>query len=73
MLAKLLVIATIALSTINAQEFQFQEKYPTYGVIPTAKPEWLELIKNAKIADAPVYTVKDGVKGEFLLLFFFLF
>ncbi|CAO3625287.1 unnamed protein product [Cunninghamella blakesleeana] len=62
MFTKLIVIATVALSAISAQEFQFQSQYPEYGIIPTAKPEWLELIKNAKIADAPVYKVANGVK-----------
>ncbi|KAI7901820.1 uncharacterized protein BX663DRAFT_436679 [Cokeromyces recurvatus] len=30
------------------------ETYPASGSIPTAKPEWLELIKNQNITNAPV-------------------
>ncbi|CAO3616697.1 unnamed protein product [Cunninghamella echinulata] len=60
MYSQLLVLATVALSAINAQTFT--QEYPQPGVIPTAKPEWLELIKNVPIADAPVYKVTGGVK-----------
>ncbi|KAJ8654154.1 hypothetical protein O0I10_010230 [Lichtheimia ornata] len=34
--------------------FQFKETYPTDGSVPTPKPEWMELLKNANITDAPV-------------------
>lgn len=63
MYSQLLVLATVALSAINAQTFT--QEYPQPGVIPTAKPEWLELIKNVPIADAPVYKVTGGVKSRF--------
>lgn len=32
----------------------FKETYPTDGSVPTPKPEWMELLKNANITDAPV-------------------
>lgn len=34
--------------------FQFKETYPTDGSVPTPRPEWMELLKNANITDAPV-------------------
>ncbi|ORZ00588.1 hypothetical protein BCR43DRAFT_485465 [Syncephalastrum racemosum] len=77
MLPKLFVIAAVTLSAVHAQSaggtaaaaaqpssasaFQFKDTYPEPGVIPTPKPEWLELIKNANITKAPV--LKSGADG----------
>ncbi|KAI9251090.1 hypothetical protein EDC94DRAFT_568498 [Helicostylum pulchrum] len=76
MYQKLFILATIALSAVNAHpgshavanaaaapktNFKFSETFPEAGIIPTAKPEWLELIKNVNIADAPVYEVGNGL------------
>ncbi|CAO3660540.1 unnamed protein product [Rhizopus stolonifer] len=53
-----------------ASTFKFTETFPQAGVIPTAKPEWLELIKNINITQAPVYKNMNGlgpqplVKGQ---------
>ncbi|KAI8066155.1 hypothetical protein BDF21DRAFT_388480 [Thamnidium elegans] len=73
---KLFILATIALSAVNAHTgthvvanaaeapattFKFSETFPEAGIIPTAKPEWLELIKNVEIANAPVYKVENGL------------
>ncbi|KAI8096696.1 uncharacterized protein BX664DRAFT_291731 [Halteromyces radiatus] len=62
MLTNLFVIGAIALTTINGQttSFTFKETYPEAGVVPTAKPEWLNLLKNATITNAPVYKVSPG-------------
>lgn len=75
MLSKLFVIAAITLSAVHAQDagasaaaqpsstsaFQFKDTYPEPGVIPKAKPEWMELIKTANITKAPV--LKNGADG----------
>ncbi|KAI7907617.1 uncharacterized protein BX663DRAFT_463866 [Cokeromyces recurvatus] len=71
MYQKIFIIASIALSVANAHpglhvrsagttatttsNFKFTETYPEPYVIPTAKPEWLELIKNINVTKAPVY------------------
>lgn len=73
MYQKLFILATLALSAVNAhlearqtvgtepakpdasQTFKFTETFPAPYIIPTAKPEWLELIKNINITAAPVY------------------
>lgn len=76
MYQKLFILATIALSAVSAhpgshvnvnaavaaapQTFKFTETFPEPGVIPKAKPEWLELIKNVTIAKAPVYKPAPG-------------
>ncbi|KAI8365263.1 uncharacterized protein BYT42DRAFT_158362 [Radiomyces spectabilis] len=55
MLPQLYILAGLALTAVQAQTaFQFKEQYPEPGVIPVAKPEWLELLKTADIVDAPV-------------------
>lgn len=76
MFQKLFILATVALTAVNAHPgahtnvalevipattFKFSETYPQAGIIPTAKPEWLELIKNVDIANAPVYKVGNGL------------
>lgn len=66
-LTRLFVLATLALSAANAQGssaaasvipsasgFQFKEKYPEPGSVPSPKPEWMSLIANANITDAPI-------------------
>jgi hypothetical protein len=75
MFKKLFILATIALSAVNAHPglhvnnlaaaapastFKFSETFPEPFKIPTAKPEWLELIKNVDIAKAPVYKPAAG-------------
>ncbi|KAI9269193.1 hypothetical protein BDA99DRAFT_422936, partial [Phascolomyces articulosus] len=40
--------------------FQFKESYPEPYSVPTPKPEWLELIKDAKITNAEPLKTKDG-------------
>ncbi|KAI9018784.1 hypothetical protein CLU79DRAFT_760392 [Phycomyces nitens] len=58
MLPKLFALAAVALSFVDAQStFKFSQTFPAVGSIPTAKPEWLELIKGVSIANAPVYDV----------------
>ncbi|KAI7894352.1 uncharacterized protein EV154DRAFT_498500 [Mucor mucedo] len=76
MYQKLFILATFALTAVNAHpgshaivnaavapstNFKFTETYPEAGIIPTAKPEWLELLKNVDIAAAPVYKVGNGL------------
>lgn len=76
MYQKLFILATIALTAVNAHPgshaivnaavvpsttFKFSETYPQSGIIPTAKPEWLALLKNVDIAAAPVYKVGNGL------------
>ncbi|ORZ17862.1 hypothetical protein BCR42DRAFT_482165 [Absidia repens] len=73
MLPKLFLLAATALLSVNAQSsapaaaapsgaaFTFKETYPSGGSKPTPKPEWMELIKNANITNAPV--VKAGPDG----------
>ncbi|KAI9361981.1 hypothetical protein BD770DRAFT_340422 [Pilaira anomala] len=76
MFQKLFILATVALTAVNAHPgahtnvalevipattFKFSETFPQAGIIPTAKPEWLELIKNVDIANAPVYKVGNGL------------
>jgi hypothetical protein len=83
MYQKLFILATIALSAVNAHPgshvvanaaaappttFKFSETFPEPGIIPTAKPEWLELIKNVDIANAPVYKVENGL-GKYFSFF----
>ncbi|KAI8874768.1 carbohydrate esterase family 4 protein [Backusella circina FSU 941] len=51
-------VATDAATTTTT--FKFSETYPEAGIIPTAKPEWLELIKGANITTAPVYKPAAG-------------
>ncbi|KAI9311992.1 hypothetical protein BX666DRAFT_2031564 [Dichotomocladium elegans] len=53
----LAAIATIVNAQAPAPTFQFKETYPEPFVVPTPKQEWLDLIKNATIANAPVLTV----------------
>ncbi|ORZ01891.1 hypothetical protein BCR42DRAFT_497187 [Absidia repens] len=64
MYSNLLFLGAVALSAITAQGFTFKETYPEPGVIPTAKPEWLELLKNVNITKAPVYKVSPGKGPE---------
>lgn len=76
MYQKLFILATFALTAVNAHPgshaivnaavapsttFKFTETYPEAGVIPTAKPEWLALLNNVNIAAAPVYKVGNGL------------
>jgi hypothetical protein len=51
-------VATDAATTTST--FKFAETYPEAGIIPTAKPEWLALIKGANITTAPVYKPAAG-------------
>jgi hypothetical protein len=73
MLPKLFLLAATALLSINAQTtsapaaaaaapFAFKETYPSGGSKPTPKPEWMALIKNANITNAPV--VKASANGK---------
>ncbi|KAI8340595.1 hypothetical protein BC941DRAFT_417665 [Chlamydoabsidia padenii] len=64
MLSNILLLGVVAFTTINAQGFTFKETYPEPGAIPTAKPEWLALLKNANITAAPVLTVTPGKGPE---------
>ncbi|KAG1141895.1 hypothetical protein G6F37_007830 [Rhizopus arrhizus] len=76
MYQQLFLLASIALAAVNAHPgshssstttatktstFKFTETFPEAGAIPTAKPEWLELIKNINITQAPVYTNTNGL------------
>ncbi|KAI8096183.1 uncharacterized protein BX664DRAFT_323313 [Halteromyces radiatus] len=73
MLPKLFLLAATALLSVNAQSssasaaapsggaFTFKETYPSGGSKPAPKPEWMDLIKNANITNAPV--VKGGANG----------
>lgn len=77
MLPKLFLLAATALLSINAQTssapaaaaaaapFAFKETYPSGGSKPTPKPEWMALIKNANITNAPV--VKASANGKLTL------
>ncbi|KAI7856346.1 hypothetical protein BDC45DRAFT_503736 [Circinella umbellata] len=38
----------------NASGFQFKETYPADSAKPSPKPEWMQIIANANITDAPV-------------------
>ncbi|KAI9497152.1 hypothetical protein BDB00DRAFT_805189 [Zychaea mexicana] len=38
----------------GASGFQFKESYPTDGSVPVPKQEWMALLQNANITDAPV-------------------
>lgn len=73
MYTKLFLFATIALTAVSAHPgphtnekravpstFKFSETFPEPGVIPKAKPEWLELLKGKTIANAPVYKPAPG-------------
>lgn len=51
---------------------QLTEAYPADGAIPSPKPEWLDLIKNANITNAPVLK-SQGSNGTAETLIFFLF
>jgi hypothetical protein len=69
MLPKLFLLAATALVSINAQSasgFTFKETYPSSGSKPAPKPEWMELIKNANITNAPVLKAngEDGKNGR---------
>jgi hypothetical protein len=69
MLPKLFLLAATALVSINAQSasgFTFKETYPSSGSKPAPKPEWMELIKNANITNAPVLKANgdDGRKRK---------
>ncbi|KAI9251567.1 hypothetical protein BY458DRAFT_559483 [Sporodiniella umbellata] len=72
---QLFVLASLALAVANAHPgahpssattkttstFKFTSKFPEADIIPTAKPEWLELIKGINTTDAPVYKNEDGL------------
>ncbi|KAI8329226.1 hypothetical protein BC941DRAFT_443386 [Chlamydoabsidia padenii] len=65
MYSNLLFLGAIALAAINnVNGFAFKETYPDPGVIPTAKPEWLALLKSANITTAPVLKVTPGKGPE---------
>ena len=38
----------------NTSGFQFKETYPPDSAKPTPKPEWMQIIANANITNAPV-------------------
>jgi hypothetical protein len=77
MYQKLFILATIALTAVNAHPgshaivnaaaaapastFKFSGTFPAPDTIPTAKPEWLELIKNVNVTKAPVYKPAPGL------------
>jgi hypothetical protein len=61
MFSNILLLGAAALTVINAQGFTFKETYPEAGIVPTAKPEWLDLLKNANITNAPVLKVIPDV------------
>lgn len=50
-------------SVLSAQNVTLKETYPADGATPVAKPEWLELIKNANITKAPVLK-NNGDNGK---------
>ncbi|ORX49450.1 glycoside hydrolase/deacetylase [Hesseltinella vesiculosa] len=52
---RVLLLASVAITAI--QGFAFKETYPVAGSVPAPKPEWLALIKNVNITNAPVYKV----------------
>lgn len=57
-------IATAAPTTVSTTTVgQLTDTYPADGSAPVAKPEWLELIKNTKITDAPVLK-SEGSNGN---------
>lgn len=49
-------------STTNSTSGQLSESYPASGAKPAPKPEWMELIKNANITNAPVLK-SNGADG----------
>lgn len=49
-------------STTNTTSGQLSESYPASGAKPAPKPEWMELIKNANITNAPVLK-SNGADG----------
>ncbi|KAI8351799.1 hypothetical protein EDC96DRAFT_518495 [Choanephora cucurbitarum] len=53
------IVNAAAEATVTST-FKFSETFPQAGVIPTPKPEWLELIKNVNITKAPVYKPAAG-------------
>ncbi|KAI7860238.1 hypothetical protein BDC45DRAFT_430956 [Circinella umbellata] len=57
---QLFVLASIGLAAVNAQNFQFKETYPEPYTVPKPKAEWLNLIKNAKITNAPPLTTTSS-------------
>lgn len=66
-ITKLFLLATAALSAVNAQQtFQFKETYPQAGSVPTPKQEWMALLSNANITDAPVVksSGENGMQHE---------
>lgn len=81
MFHKLFILATVALTAVSAhpgshaivnaaaapQTIKLKETYPVAFEIPTAKPEWLELIKNVNITKAPVYKNLNDA-GNILLI-----
>ncbi|KAG2217420.1 hypothetical protein INT45_013751 [Circinella minor] len=61
MLSKLVLAVTLGFAAVNAQStFQFKETYPVPFEIPQPKQEWLSLISNATISDAPIIQQVDG-------------
>lgn len=50
-------------STTNTTSGQLSESYPASGAKPAPKPEWMELIKNANITNAPVLK-SNGADGK---------
>lgn len=64
-------IATVLtlISAIQAQNSTttITTTYPADGEKPVPKPEWLELIKNANITNAPVLK-SNGDNGTFFLM-----
>ena len=63
MLSKLVLAITLGFAAVNAQStFQFKETYPVPYEIPKPKQEWLSLISNATISDAPIIQQVDGSK-----------
>lgn len=66
---KLFLIASLGLVALtNAQQtstFQFKDTYPEPFKVPQPKQEWLDLIANASIADAPLLkTDANGGKNH---------
>ncbi|KAI7866749.1 hypothetical protein BDF14DRAFT_1727578 [Spinellus fusiger] len=51
----------IPTAAVSSGVFSFKETYPSAGSKPNPKPEWISLISNATIANAPVLTGNSNV------------
>lgn len=55
--------STNTTTTTTTTSGQLSEAYPAGGAKPTPKPEWMALIKNANITNAPVLK-SNGNNGK---------